>query len=116
MKEDRHWLYRPQNLPRLWKWGSILLLLCVAAQWFVKLHAGFGFADWFAFNAVFGFFSCLVMVVFAKWLGGWVKRPQDYYDQAQDQTQQPGAGADQADPPAAGPASSAAGSQPWSRP
>jgi len=79
MNDDRHWLYRPQNLPRLWKWGAALLALSVVAEFFVNLHSSFGFAGWFAFYALFGFFSCLVMVVFAKWLGGWVKRPEDYY-------------------------------------
>ncbi len=77
---DRHWLYRPQNWPRLWQWGGVILLLTVIAEIFVDMKPKFGFSDWFAFYAVFGFASCLVMVVFAKWLGNWVKRPQDYYD------------------------------------
>ncbi len=79
MTDSRHWLYRPQNHSRLWKWGALLLLLSVVAEIFVDVHPGFGFADWFGFNAVFGFVSCLGMVVFSKWLGGRIKRPQDYY-------------------------------------
>ncbi len=77
---QRHWLYRPHNWPRLWKWGGVILLFTVIAELFVDMKPKFGFADWFAFYAVFGFVSCLVMVVFAKWLGNWVKRPEDYYD------------------------------------
>ncbi len=79
MSDERHWLYRPQNIPTLWKWGLAILALSIVAEFFVHMHAGFGFADWFAFNSLFGFSSCLLMVVFAKWLGGWVKRPEDYY-------------------------------------
>ncbi len=80
---DRHWLYRPHNWPRLWQWGGVILLLTVIAEFFVDVKPSFGFADWFAFYAVFGFASCLLMVVFAKWLGNWVKRPEDYYDDSQ---------------------------------
>ena len=101
MNDDRHWLYRPQNLPLLWKWGAALLAISVAAEFFVDLHSGFGFAGWFAFNAVFGFFSCLVMVVFAKWLGGRVKRPEDYYGAGEDGAGGQGAGTEPA--PGGGP-------------
>jgi hypothetical protein len=74
-----HWLYRPETLPKLWRGGIVVLALSVAAEVFVNLHPHFGFAHWFAFNAFYGFFTCLAMVVFAKWLGGLVKRPDDYY-------------------------------------
>ena len=84
MSDPRHWLYRPDNWPKLWKWGGALLVLSVVAEFFVELHPGFGFAEWFSFNAIFGFLSCLVMVIFSKWLGAWIKRPQDYYDPSED--------------------------------
>jgi len=84
VSDPKHWLYRPENWPRLWQWGGVLLLLSVSAEFFVDTHAKFAFANWFAFSAVFGFISCLAMVLFAKWLGGGVKRPEDYYGSAQD--------------------------------
>ncbi len=34
---------------------------------------------WFAFGAIYGFLSCLAMVLFAKVLGWWLKRPENYY-------------------------------------
>ena len=34
---------------------------------------------WFAFGALYGFLACFLMVVFAKVLGRFVKRAEDYY-------------------------------------
>ena len=39
---------------------------------------------WFGFGAVFGFLSCLLMVLFAKALGVFLKRPRDYYPEYRD--------------------------------
>ena len=41
MNDPRHWLYRPDNWPKLWKWGGALLALSVVAEFFVELHPGF---------------------------------------------------------------------------
>lgn len=32
------------------------------------------------FFSLFGFFVCLILIVFAKGLGNWLQRPDDYYD------------------------------------
>jgi len=46
-------------------------------------HSGtdghFGIDGWIGFGAVYGFLSCLVMVLVAKGLGAFLKRPDDYY-------------------------------------
>ena len=77
---DRHWLYRPENHRRLW-WGfALILAVTVLAQLGVHLHGHFGFDEWFGFNAIYGFVSCTLMVVFAKLLGALLKRREDYYD------------------------------------
>ena len=36
------------------------------------------------FGAVFGFLSCVLMVLFAKALGVLLKRPNDYYREQED--------------------------------
>ena len=78
--EQLHWLYRRETIPKLWLAGYALLALTLALEVFIDLHSHFGFSDWFSFNAIYGFFTCLAMVVFAKWLSRFVKRPDDYYD------------------------------------
>ena len=74
-----HWLYRRESIPKLWLAGGALLALTLVLDVFVDLHAHFGFADWLSFNAFYGFFSCVLMVLFAKGLALFVKRPDDYY-------------------------------------
>jgi hypothetical protein len=74
-----HWLYRRATIPKLWLAGSALLALTIVLDFKVDLHAHFGFADWISFNAFYGFFSCVLMVLFAKGLALFVKRPDDYY-------------------------------------
>ncbi|MEX0738432.1 MAG: hypothetical protein WD071_03725 [Pseudohongiella sp.] len=76
-----HWLVRPDTIRKLW-WGfGVILALTVAAQFVVDVHDYFTVDGWFAFYAIFGFVSCLAMVVFAKVLGMFLKRPDTYYDE-----------------------------------
>ena len=44
----------------------------------------FGVDGWLAFGAVFGFLSCLAMVLFAKGLGWFLKRDENYYRERDD--------------------------------
>lgn len=75
-----HWLVRPKTIRLLWWVFSIVLALTVLAQLFVDVHDYFTVDGWFAFYAIYGFVSCLGMVVFAKVLGMILKRPDTYYD------------------------------------
>jgi len=79
MSDRRHWLYRPDSVGKLWRWGGIVLAITVAAQVYWHVHGHFGFDGWFAFNAIYGFATCVAMVLFAKVLGWLVKRPDSYY-------------------------------------
>ena len=46
----------------------------------VELDESFGIEDSFGFFAWYGFVSCVGMIVFAKLLGLFLKRPEDYYE------------------------------------
>lgn len=74
------WLSRPATIRRLWLAFAAILIVSVLAQALVHMHAYFEVDGWFGFNAVFGFASCVGMVLFAKVLGLLLKRPDDYYD------------------------------------
>lgn len=80
MNDDNlHWLVRPATIRRLW-WGfAIVLAVTVAAQLFIYVKGYFGADGWFGFGAVFGFLSCLAMVLVAKGLGFFLKRDENYY-------------------------------------
>lgn len=83
-REDGHWLTRPATIRKLWWIFSGILALTVLAQlvWYVKGY--FTVDGWFGFGAVYGFVSCLIMVLVAKGLGFVLKRPNDYYAERDD--------------------------------
>jgi hypothetical protein len=78
-RDDDSWLVRPSSIRLLWRilWG--VLALTVAAHLIIDVKGYFGVDEWYGFGAVFGFVSCLIMVVVAKGLGLLLKRDQDYY-------------------------------------
>lgn len=77
--ETGHFLGRPGVIRRLW-WGfSIVLALTLVAQAAFPVKGYFTVDGWFGFGAVYGFLSCLAMVLIARALGAVLKRPRDYY-------------------------------------
>lgn len=77
--KDDHWLARPDTIRLLWRVFIVILALTVAVQLLSGTDGHFGIDGWYAFGAVYGFLSCLAMVLAAKVLGFALKRPDDYY-------------------------------------
>jgi uncharacterized membrane protein len=84
--EPLHWLVRPATIRKLWIGFSIVLAAVVLAQTVVYIKGYFGVDAWFGFGAVYGFVCCMLMVLVAKLLGLVLKRPQDYYDDPDENT------------------------------
>ena len=82
--DSGHFLTRPSTIRALWWVFSILLALTVLAQLVFYVKGYFTVDGWFGFGAVYGFLSCLLMVLFAKALGAVLKRPRDYYRERSD--------------------------------
>lgn len=83
-RENDAWLARPSSIRLLWWLFAAVLALSVAAQFFVKIKGYFGLDGWFGFGAAYGFLACFAMVVFAKFLGWFVKRDENYYGAEED--------------------------------
>ena len=79
-----HFLTRPGTIRRLWWIFSVVLALTVLAQGIFYVKGYFTVDGWFGFGAVYGFLSCLLMVLFAKALGAVLKRPRGYYRERSD--------------------------------
>ena len=75
-----HWLRRPETIRRLWIGGLFALVGLVAVEVWVYTHGYFGIDGLFAFNAWFGFASCVVMIFISNGLGKLLKREDTYYD------------------------------------
>lgn len=78
-EQEKHWLLRKNTIHRLWVIFIVILGLTVIAGLFVHQHVYFAIEDSFGFYAWYGFITCVAMVVFAKLLGLFLKRPEDYY-------------------------------------
>ena len=64
----------------IWKIFIAVLALTVAAQLLVESHPHFAVEGLFAWNALYGFLACAVLILLAKALGLLLKRRDDYYD------------------------------------
>jgi sterol desaturase/sphingolipid hydroxylase (fatty acid hydroxylase superfamily) len=82
--ENDAWLARPSTIRLLWRLFAGVLALSVVVQLLFSVKGYFGIDGWLGFGAVYGFLSCLAMVLFAKLLGGFLKRPENYYAERED--------------------------------
>ena len=83
-REDDAWLARPSTIRLLWRVFAVVLAVSVAAQLLFKVKGYFAVDGWLGFGAIFGFLSCVAMVLFAKAVGWVLKRDEDYYAEPED--------------------------------
>jgi len=74
-----HWLARPGTIRLLWRVFIAVLALTVAAEFLVELHPHFRIEALPGFGAWYGLLACAGMIVFAKGLALFLKRPDSYY-------------------------------------
>jgi hypothetical protein len=77
---DDHWLARPETIRKLWIALIAALTLEVLAQLVFPVESHFAMDGLFGFGAWYGFGACVALVVIAKILSVFVKRPDTYYD------------------------------------
>lgn len=82
MKENERsrWLDSKQNVTKVYWSVWIVCGLLLAVEPLVQKHGEFAFEEWFGFHGFFGFVACVLLVLAAKGLRVWLKRPEDYYD------------------------------------
>jgi len=83
-REDDAWLARPSTIRLLWRVFAVVLAVAVIAQLLFQVKGYFTVDGWPAFGAVFGFLSCVAMVLFAKVMGWVLKRDENYYAEPED--------------------------------
>jgi hypothetical protein len=52
----------------------------LALELFVEPQPHFALERLFAFNALYGFVACAVLILVARGIGWFIKRPDTYYD------------------------------------
>ncbi|MCY4452637.1 MAG: hypothetical protein OXC01_11870 [Immundisolibacterales bacterium] len=78
--EPVHWLVRPRTVRGLWIGFGVVLAGLVLGDLLIHGHPGFGIDGTFGFYAWYGLGTCVAMVLFAKGLGVFLKRRDDYYE------------------------------------
>ena len=76
----QNWFYRKYIIKKLRISSLVILGLVVLTESFIQLHPHFDIERLFGFYAIFGFLSCVGLIIFAKLLGFLIKRKDDYYD------------------------------------
>ena len=76
----QNWFYRKYIIKKLRISSLAILGLVVLTESFIQLHPHFDIERLFGFYAIFGFLSCVGLIIFAKLLGFLIKRKDDYYD------------------------------------
>jgi hypothetical protein len=82
MKKLIHYIGNPENRKRLWLFFYISLGLALGADLFVSHEEGHFFWERIiGFGAVYGFVSCVLIIVVSKAVGHMgLMKPEDYYD------------------------------------
>ena len=81
MINDKRYLFdNPQNVKRIlyFLYGTCVLLF--ALDFVIHRHTSHSGETLWGFYAIYGFVSCVVLVMVAKWLRTFLMRPEDYYD------------------------------------
>jgi hypothetical protein len=78
---DPHWLTRPETIRRLWQVFIAILAATVIAEMFVAHEPHFAVERLFGFYALYGFVACAALILIAKGIGIFLKRPDTYYDE-----------------------------------
>jgi hypothetical protein len=68
------------SLRRLWQLFIAVLALTLLAELFVEHEPHFAVERLFGSYALFGFIACAALILIAKGMGRFLKRPDAYYD------------------------------------
>lgn len=80
MDNKVHFFDRPGSLQKVLKIFFVALVVLVVIDIFIHKHAYFVFDGYFSFYGAFGFVSCVLLVLAARFiLRPIVKRKEDYY-------------------------------------
>ena len=80
LQDKVHLFDKPENVQRLLRGFYAVCALLVVADFFAHRHIEHSWERLPAFYAIYGFVSCVVLVVIAKEMRKFLMRPEDYYD------------------------------------
>lgn len=82
LEDEPHLFDRPENVQRLLRGFYLCCLLLVLADFVVRRHTSHPWERLPAFYALYGFASCVLLVLLAKQMRRGVMRDERYYEDA----------------------------------
>ena len=79
-KPSSYWLERPGSVGKVIRALVGICIAVVAADFFYEKHGHYSWENFPGFYALFGFVSCVALVLAATQLRRILKRDEDYYD------------------------------------
>ncbi len=80
MKKELTLFDNPKNVKKLLICFYCSLFILLTAELFIHPHQAFSFEYFKGFYAVYGFFSCVLLIFLAKILRSVVMKKENYYD------------------------------------
>lgn len=78
--EQPGWFDDPGNVDKVVRVLFVLCVGSVVADFFYHKHTHYAFQELIGFDAIYGFVSCVLLVLAAKQLRKVLMRDEDYYD------------------------------------
>jgi hypothetical protein len=84
MSNREHVFDKPRNVRHLLTVLYSVCALLLAVEFLYHRHAQHAWDGWPGFYAGFGFAGCVLLVLVAKVLRRFLKRPENYYDEGEE--------------------------------
>ncbi|MGI9379535.1 MAG: hypothetical protein ACR2OW_07755 [Methyloligellaceae bacterium] len=78
--EKPRWLDKPKNVDKIVYGVYAISAFLLVIDPFVHKHGPFAIEHWWGFYGIYGFISCVFLVIAAKELRKLIMRREDYYD------------------------------------
>ena len=76
----RRWLDNPKNVDKIVYGVYAISAFLLVIDPFIHKHGPFAIEHWWGFYGIYGFISCVFLVLAAKELRKLIMRREDYYD------------------------------------
>jgi len=81
MKNDKKYLFDDaKNIKRVLHLLYACCILLLALDFVIHRHISHGWENLWGFYPIYGFVSCVILVLVATWLRTFLMRSEDYYD------------------------------------
>jgi hypothetical protein len=83
-RQDRHFFDNPRHVAWVMRALYAACALAFALDFAIHRHVSHRWENLWGFYAIYGFIGCVLLVLIAKWMRGFLMRDEEYYERAGD--------------------------------